>query len=95
MDLKWDDVFHFLIDLENSGTNFISSEELLSVANLISTSVAIDYAELAFVLNKHKIRKIVRTMPVMYILNKHRALFINLLEIVFTPGVLESLLCMD
>ena len=97
MDLKWDDVFHFLIDLENSGTNFsvISSEELLSVANLISTSVAIGSAELAFVINKHKIRKIVRMMPLVYILNKHRTLFINLHEIVFTPGVLESLLCME
>ena len=39
-----------------------------------------------------KVRKIVKTMPVMYLKSQTKSLFINLHEFVLTPGVFKSIL---
>ena len=74
----------------NTDLGFICIEELMMVAEEIR-SIFLD-TEFQWDETPEKVRKVVKFMPVMYICNKHKSVFINLHEFVYAPEVFELFL---
>ena len=92
--MTWADVEDNLILYINSRTEVpgIETDEMIQASDTIQQ--IIDTYELAFKfsMTPEKVRKIVKTMPVMYLKSQTKSLFINLHVFVLTPGVFEPIL---
>ena len=95
--LTWADVEDNLILYINSRTEVPSTEtdELIQASDIIKQNIVTYERELEFSMTPEKVRKIVKTMPVMYLKSQIKSLFINLHEFVLTPGVFESVLLLE
>ena len=95
--LTWADVENNLILYINSRTEVpgIETDELIRASDTIKQNIVTYERELEFSMAPEKVRKIVKTMPVMYLKSQIKSLFINLHEFVLTPGVFESILLLE
>ena len=89
-----DKITHNLIKHTNSNTNFtfVSTDELIVIAEEIRNEILVDIVELQRNETPEKIRKVVKTMPAMYMQNKNKSVLINLHKFVHTPSVLKFFL---
>ena len=95
--LTWADVEDNLILYINSRTEVpsIETDELIRASDIIKQNIVTYERELEFSMTPEKVRKVVKTMPVMYLKSQIKSLFINLHEFVLTPGVFESILLLE
>ena len=95
--MTWADVEDNLILYINSRTEVpgIETDELIRASDTIKQNIVTYERELEFSMAPEKVRKIVKTMPVMYLKSQIKSLFINLHEFVLTPGVFESILLLE
>ena len=98
--LTWEDAFDRIIDMENCREKtIVSYETLISIAKLLSCSIATDIRELGVNLTAEQIAHITRLLPVVYChysggvgRGGGGGAFINLHEFVYTPGALQILI---
>ena len=92
--MTWADVEDNLILYINSRTEVpgIETDELIRASNTIQQNIVTYEREFEFSMTPEKVRKIVKTMPVMYLKSQTKSLFINLHVFVLTPGVFEPIL---
>ena len=65
---------------------------MIRASDTIQQNIVAYEHEFEFSMTPEKVRKIVKTMPVMYVKSQIKSLFINLYEFVLTAGVFESIL---
>ena len=93
-ELTWEDIEDNLILYITSRTQVPGTEndELIRASDTIQQNIVTYEQEFEFSMTPEKVRKIVKTMPVMYLKNQTKSLFINLHKLVLTPGAFESIL---
>lgn len=92
--LSWEEVFDVFLDYENSNITQkpLNVKELFDVGQIISENIVTAVSEISVVLNENCIHQILKSMPVMYLVNESGGVFLNLQEFVYTPGAMEALL---
>ena len=92
--MTWADVEDNLILYINSRTEVpgIETDELIQAPDTIQQIIVTYELAFKFSMTPEKVRKIVKTMPVMYLKSQTKSLFINLHVFVLTPGVFEPIL---
>ena len=94
--LTWDEVFDTLIGNENSRVKqSLSMRQMVAIAELIKSNIVTHVDEIEVKLDNNQLKEIVRIMPVIYFNNEKCSSFVNLHELVMTPGILECLLFPD
>ena len=92
--LTWADVEYNRILYINSCKEVpgIETDELIRASDTIQQNIITYEREFQFSMTPEKVRKIVKTIPVMYLKSQTKSLFINMLEFALTLGVFESIL---
>ena len=92
--LTWADKEGNLILYINSQTEVprIETDEFIGACDTIQQNIVTYEREFEFSMTPEKVRKIVKTMRVMYLKSQTKSLFIKLHKFVLTPGVFESIL---
>ena len=84
-------------DYVNSRTQIsgIEINHLIQIATKLQENIVANENELQVPVTPDLVRKTVKIMPVMYLKNIDKSLFINLHEFVLTPGAFELILFQD
>ena len=91
--LTWDDVFDKLIESQNCRTNVgIPISQMLAISQLICSNIVTHSDEMEISLSSSQLKDIIRMMPVIFVESEKCKAFINLHELVMSPGALECLL---
>ena len=95
--LSWSDVDEQLIDYANSRTQIpvVEVDDLVQASKKLRENIVTNESELELFVTPEMIRKFVKLMPVMYLKNQDKSVFINLHEFVITPRAFEMIILLD
>ena len=91
--LSWEIAIDNILEMQNSGekAGSMDFDKLINVASFLKNEVAL-YAEELLVTKETECDTILKFLPVMVVCRGERIVFINLHELVMTPGCLETFL---
>ena len=89
-DFTWSKAFKRIMEIQNSRIQLsLPTTELFKIASLISRNIVTLTAEIEIQLSSDQIKEITRMLTVIYSSSNASSAFINIHELVFTPGVLD------
>ena len=73
----------------------VEVDNLVQASKKLRENIATNESELELSVTRELMWKIVKLMPVMYLKNQDKSVFINLHEFIITPGAFEMIMLLD